>query len=182
MTVHPGTLPAGSSDVELTFRVPNERDNATTVGLQVFFPTDLPLLTIDVLPVTGWTAKVTSRTLATPVTTDDGTVSQVVSAITWAAKARGIAPGQYEDVVVGGRAGAWPAQPGPGSHHHLGVLIRGRDNPVHRHSTTAETLGIAAPAVSLAALGGIAVRIVRKSEPFGSATSTRLDDRSQSGV
>ena len=37
ITVHPSTLPAGSSDVELTFRVPNERDNANTVMAQVFF-------------------------------------------------------------------------------------------------------------------------------------------------
>jgi uncharacterized protein YcnI len=111
VTVHPATLPAGSSDVELTFRVPNERDDADTVGLQVFFPTDLPLLTVDVLPVPGWTAKVDSRTLATPVRTDDGSVSQVVSDITWTATAGGITPGQYEDFAVA--AGQVPSTPGP---------------------------------------------------------------------
>ena len=110
VTVHPETLPAGSSDVELTFRVPNERDNASTVALQVFFPTDLPLLTVDVLPVPGWTAKVTTRALATPVQTDDGPVDQIVSDITWTATAGGIAPGQYEDFVVA--AGKGPAKPG----------------------------------------------------------------------
>ena len=110
VTVHPATLPAGSSDVELTFRVPNERDDANTVGLQVFFPTDLPLLTVDVLPVPGWTAKVDTRTLATPVRTDDGTVSQVVSDITWTATAEGIAPGQYEDFAVA--AGQVPSTSG----------------------------------------------------------------------
>ena len=110
VTVHPDSLPAGSSDVELTFRVPNERDNATTVNLQVFFPTNLPLLTVDVLPVSGWVAKVTLRTLATPVSTDDGMISQVVSDITWTATAGGIAPGQYEDFVLA--AGRGPGQPG----------------------------------------------------------------------
>jgi len=110
VTVHPETLPAGSSDIELTFRVPNERDDANTVGLQVFFPTDLPLLTVDVLPVPGWTAKVDTRTLATPITTDDGTVGQVVSDVTWTATAGGIAPGQYEDFVVA--AGRGPGRPG----------------------------------------------------------------------
>ena len=110
VTVHPETLPAGSSDIELTFRVPNERDDANTVGLQVFFPTDLPLLTVDVLPVPGWTAKVTTRALATPVRTDDGPVGQVVSYVTWTASAGGIAPGQYEDFVVA--AGQGPAKPG----------------------------------------------------------------------
>jgi len=110
VTVHPETIPAGSSDIELTFRVPNERDDATTVNLQVFFPINLPLLAVDVLPVTGWTAKVTSRTLATPISTDDGTVSQVVSDITWTATGGGIAPGQYEDFVVA--AGREAGQPG----------------------------------------------------------------------
>jgi uncharacterized protein YcnI len=111
VTVHPSTLPAGSSDIELTFRVPNERDDADTVGLQVYFPTNLPLLTVDVLPVSGWTAKVDTRTLATPVRTDDGTVSQVVSVVTWTATAGGIAPGQYEDFDIA--AGQGPSRPGP---------------------------------------------------------------------
>jgi hypothetical protein len=32
------TLPADSGDIELSFRVPNERDNANTVSLPAFFP------------------------------------------------------------------------------------------------------------------------------------------------
>ena len=100
MTVHPDALPSGSKDVELTFRVPNERDNADTVGLQVFFPTQFPLLTVDVLPVPGWTATVHTQNLATPIQTDDGPVSQIVSDVTWKATGSGIAPGQYEDFPV----------------------------------------------------------------------------------
>ena len=100
VTVHPNTLPAGSSDVELTFRVPNERDDANTVMLQVFFPTNLPLLTVDVLPVPAWTATVQTQNLSTPVQTDDGPVSQVVSEVTWKATAGGIGQGQYEDFDV----------------------------------------------------------------------------------
>ncbi len=110
VTVHPGTLPAGSSDVEITFRVPNERDNANTVGVQVFFPSSVPLLTVEVLPVPGWTETVHTRSLSTPVQTDDGPVSQVVSDVTWAATAGGIANGQYEDFPVA--VGAVPDHPG----------------------------------------------------------------------
>jgi uncharacterized protein YcnI len=110
VTVHPTTLPAGSSDVELTFRVPNERDNANTVTLQVFFPTDFPLLTVDVLPVPGWSATVQTQNLARPVQTDDGPVSQIVSDVTWKATNGGIAPGQYEDFPVA--AGSVPDHPG----------------------------------------------------------------------
>lgn len=110
VTVHPTTLPAGASDIELTFRVPNERDDADTVGLQVFFPKDLPLLTVDVRPVPGWTSKVDTETLATPIRTDDGPVSQIVTDVTWTATAGGIAPGQYQDFEVA--AGSAPKQPG----------------------------------------------------------------------
>ena len=110
VTVHPDTLPAGASDVEITFRVPNERDTANTVGLQVFFPSNVPLLTVEVLPVPGWTETVHTRSLLTPVQTDDGPVSQVVSDVTWTATAGGIATGQYEDFPVA--VGALPDHPG----------------------------------------------------------------------
>jgi uncharacterized protein YcnI len=100
VTVHPTSLPAGSSDVELTFRVPNERDDANTVELQVFFPTNLPLITVDVLPVPGWNAVVQTRNLSKPVQIDDGEVSQVVSEVTWTASNGGIGQGQYEDFPV----------------------------------------------------------------------------------
>jgi uncharacterized protein YcnI len=110
ITVHPSTLPAGSSDVELTFRVPNERDNANTVMAQVFFPTNLPLLTVDVLPIPGWSSLVHTRSLAKAIQTDDGPVSQVVTDVTWTATGPGIAPGQYEDFEVA--AGSVPDKTG----------------------------------------------------------------------
>jgi uncharacterized protein YcnI len=113
ITVHPTTLPAGSSDIELTFRVPNERDNANTVKAQVFFPTDLPLLTVDVLPIPGWASAVHTQTLAKPVQTDDGPVSQIVTDVTWTATGGGITPGQYEDFEVA--AGLVP--------NHAGQLV-----------------------------------------------------------
>ena len=109
VTVHPPTMPAGSKDVELTFRVPNERQNADTVMVQVFFPTNLPLLAVDVLPVPGWSATVHTQTLATPVKTDDGLVSQIVTDVAWRSTSGGIAPGQYEDFSVA--AGSVPDKP-----------------------------------------------------------------------
>lgn len=110
VTVHPSQMRAGSSDVELTFRVPNERDDADTVKTQVFFPANLPLLTVEVLPVPGWQATVRTRALPKPVNTDDGEVSQVVSNVTWSATAGGIRPGQYEDFDIA--VGSMPDQPG----------------------------------------------------------------------
>jgi uncharacterized protein YcnI len=110
VTVHPSSVPAGSHDIELAFRVPNERDNANTVTVQVFLPTDLPLLTVDVRPIPGWSAKVNTKNLSTPVQTDDGPVSQIVSDVTWTASAGGIAPGQYQDFEVA--AGSVPDRSG----------------------------------------------------------------------
>jgi uncharacterized protein YcnI len=109
VTVHPPTMPAGSKDVELTFRVPNERANANTIMVQVFFPTNLPLLTVDVLPVPGWSATAHTETLTTPVKTDDGLVGQIVRDVTWRSTSGGIAPSQYEDFSVA--AGSVPDKP-----------------------------------------------------------------------
>lgn len=110
VTVHPETMPAGSGDIELTFRVPNERDNANTVGLQVFFPSNIPLLTVNVLPIPGWIGKVTTQTPSKPIQSADGPVNQVVTDITWTATGGGIAPGQYQDFDIS--AGQAPLQPG----------------------------------------------------------------------
>jgi len=110
VTVHPASVPAGAQDAEITFRVPNERDDANTVRLQVFFPTSPPFLTVDVLPVPGWTATVHVVNLPRPIPSDDGPVTQVVSDITWMATAGGITRGQYEDFAVS--VGSLPSRPG----------------------------------------------------------------------
>jgi uncharacterized protein YcnI len=102
-------MQAGSKDVELTFRVPNERQNANTVIAPVFCPTNLPLLTVDVLPLPGWSATEHTETLAIPVKTNDGLVSQIVSDVTWRSTSGGITPGQYEDFSVA--AGSVPDKP-----------------------------------------------------------------------
>jgi uncharacterized protein YcnI len=89
---------AQGSDATVAFQVPNEEDSASTVSLQVSFPTDHPVPSVDVQPVPGWTATVKKAPLATPVNTDDGPVSEAVSTITWTGGA--IAPGQFEQFPV----------------------------------------------------------------------------------
>ena len=186
VTVHPATMAAGSSDIELTFRVPDERDNADTVGLQVYFPTNLPLVTVNVLPVPGWTAKVDTRTLTTPIQAADGPVDQVVTDITWTATAGGIVPGQYQDFAIS--AGQAPLRVGSVVFKALqtyssGEIVRwiqvaGPQNPTPdapapvltltgptpataaaspAGSSSAEVLAIAALAVAIAALLGVLV-------------------------
>jgi len=98
VTVHPESYAKGATDGVLTFRVPNEEDTASTTKVQVFLPTDHPVLGVLVTPQAGWTAKVTHTTLKTPVTTDDGTITDAVSEITWTGGT--IGSGQYEDFDV----------------------------------------------------------------------------------
>jgi uncharacterized protein YcnI len=98
VTVHPDSYTKGATDGALTFRVPDESDTASTTKVQLFLPTDHPLLGVLVSPHDGWTAKVTDTELRTPVKTDDGTITDAVSEITWTGGR--IAPGRYEDFEV----------------------------------------------------------------------------------
>ncbi|MFF0011680.1 YcnI family protein [Streptomyces sp. NPDC005374] len=98
VTVHPDSYAKGATDGVLTFRVPNESDTASTTKVQLFLPTDHPLLGALVSPHDDWTAKVTDTKLKTPVKTDDGTITDAVSEITWTGGK--IAPGHYEDFDV----------------------------------------------------------------------------------
>jgi periplasmic copper chaperone A len=82
----------------LTFRVPNETENTDTVGLKVQLPADQPLGSVSVKPLPGWTYKVEQAKLATPITTDDGQVTEAPSVVTWtAATGNGIKPGEYNE-------------------------------------------------------------------------------------
>ncbi|MEW2113911.1 YcnI family protein [Streptomyces sp. NPDC005474] len=98
VTVHPESYAKGATDGVLTFRVPNEEDTARTTKVQVFLPTDHPVLGVLVSPHDGWTPKVTNTKLKTPVKTDDGTITDAVSEITWTGGR--IGAGQFEDFDV----------------------------------------------------------------------------------
>ena len=98
VTVHPDSYTKGATDGVLTFRVPNEEATASTTKVQVFLPTDHPVLGVLVTPEGGWTAKVTTTELKTPIKTDDGTITDAVSEITWSGGR--IGQGEYEDFDV----------------------------------------------------------------------------------
>jgi uncharacterized protein YcnI len=83
VTISPESAPKGAGDQLITFQVPNELDNANTVGLRVQFPVDHPIAVVAPQAIAGWTSKVTTTHLTTPITTDDGTVTDVVSEVDW---------------------------------------------------------------------------------------------------
>ena len=85
---------AKGSDTTLTFQVPNEMDNANTVKIDLKLPSDHPFSSVSVLPQAGWTYQVTTTTLATPITADDGSsVTQAASEIVWSGGQ--IKPGEF---------------------------------------------------------------------------------------
>jgi uncharacterized protein YcnI len=90
----PGAV-AGGSDQEITFRVPVEKDVATT-AVTVVLPTDTPIASVEVQAIPGWTHTEKTAKLATPIKTDDGDITEAVSEITWTANAgNGLKPGEF---------------------------------------------------------------------------------------
>lgn len=102
VTVDPSEAPQGGY-AKIAFRVPDESDTASTTKLDVYLPTDQPVASVLVQPVTGWTAKLTTTKLPKPITTDDGDeVTQAISQITWTADSAdtAIKPGQFQEFPV----------------------------------------------------------------------------------
>ena len=83
VTVSPERMARGTSDVILTFRVPNESATAATTGLKVQFPLAHPIIVVNPEAGSGWHVDVVRTTLAKPVTTDDGTFTSVTSEVDW---------------------------------------------------------------------------------------------------
>jgi uncharacterized protein YcnI len=98
--VQPSSAPKGS-DALLTFVAANEEDNANTVSIAVTFPTDHPIAEALTTPMPGWTAKVTTVKVTTPIQTDEGTVNEAVGTVTWtAASGGGFGPGEFGSFPV----------------------------------------------------------------------------------
>ena len=82
----------------LTFRMPNETDNANATELKVQLPADQPLASVSVKPQPGWSYTVTRAKLSQPITDDDGNqVTDYPSVVDWKATAGGIRPGEYNE-------------------------------------------------------------------------------------
>ncbi|MEN3539414.1 YcnI family protein [Microbispora sp. ZYX-F-249] len=95
VTVNPGSAVQGSW-TKIAFRVPNERDNASTTKVEVEFPTDHPLPFVSVRPVPGWDVKLTRGKLPKPVVSDSGdTITESVLKITWSGGK--IESGQFQE-------------------------------------------------------------------------------------
>lgn len=100
VTITPGTAPRGG-DAVVSFQVPNEEDTANTVKLELNLPADKPIASVATQPVAGWTAVAETTKLAQPIKSDDGTVTEAVTKITWTADVGGgIKPGEFQQFQV----------------------------------------------------------------------------------
>jgi uncharacterized protein YcnI len=104
VTVNPSNATQGGY-TKLTFRVPNEKDSATTTTLEVNLPQDTPIASVSVKPIPGWTATATKSKLDKPIKSDDGEITEAVTKIVWTANSpdAAIQVGQFQefDVSVG---------------------------------------------------------------------------------
>ncbi|QLH22861.1 YcnI family protein [Streptomyces sp. Rer75] len=97
VTVQPEQAEKGGYST-VDFKVPNERDDSSTVKLEVNLPTDHPLASVMPQPVPGWDVKVTKSKLPKPIETDDGKVTEAVTKITWTGGT--IDPGMFQQFPV----------------------------------------------------------------------------------
>ncbi|WP_422070604.1 YcnI family copper-binding membrane protein [Streptomyces orinoci] len=93
VTVQPGTAQKGGY-ATIAVKVPNEKDNADTVKVELDLDPKHPLASVMPQPVPGWDVKVEKSKLDQPVKTDDGTVTEAVTKVTWTGGK--IQPGQFQ--------------------------------------------------------------------------------------
>jgi uncharacterized protein YcnI len=101
VTITPNSAEQGGS-AELSFNVPNEEENSTTVKVEINFPADAPVVGVAVRPVPGWSETAENTKLQTPITNDDGDqVTEAVSKVTFTAGSGvAIKPGEFQQFVV----------------------------------------------------------------------------------
>jgi periplasmic copper chaperone A len=80
VSLHPNTLPAGSFPT-IDIRVPSEEESANTSKVSVQFPPGFLDVSVGYMP--GWKSSVKTQKLATPVKTDEGTITEQVREVTW---------------------------------------------------------------------------------------------------
>ncbi|MFF8832134.1 YcnI family protein [Streptomyces sp. NPDC015131] len=100
VSVQPQGDAAKGGYATVNFKVPNERDNASTVKLEVTLPTDTPMASVMPQPVPGWNVTVAKAKLAKPLEVHGKKITEAPSKITWTAAGSKIGPGQFQQFPV----------------------------------------------------------------------------------
>ncbi|MFD9544845.1 YcnI family protein [Streptomyces sp. NPDC060022] len=96
VSVQPQGEAAKGGYATINFKVPNERDDASTTKLEVNFPTDHPLSSVSAQALPGWKIEITKSKLAKPLDVHGKKINEAVSKVTWTADGTGIAPGYFQ--------------------------------------------------------------------------------------
>ncbi|MFF6875115.1 YcnI family protein [Streptomyces sp. NPDC012474] len=96
VSVQPEGTAAKGGYAVVNFKVPNERDDASTTKLEVNFPTDHPLASVMPEPMPGWKIEVTKSKLDKPLEMHGEKITEAVTKVTWTADGKGIEPGYFE--------------------------------------------------------------------------------------
>ncbi|ONK12727.1 YcnI family protein [Streptomyces sp. MP131-18] len=78
----------------LNVKVPNERDNASTIQLEIHLDPEHPVPSVMPQPVPGWDVEVTTAPLETPIEVHGSEVTEAPSVITWSGGE--ITPGTFQ--------------------------------------------------------------------------------------
>ncbi|MET9957919.1 YcnI family protein [Streptomyces sp. NPDC006326] len=97
VSVQPGEAAKGGY-ATLNFKVPNERDNASTTQLEVNFPVDQPLTSVMPQDIPGWTVTVEKSKLDKPLTVHGKQINEAVTKVTWSGGK--IEPGKFQQFPV----------------------------------------------------------------------------------
>ncbi|KPH99114.1 YcnI family protein [Streptomyces sp. NPDC086989] len=97
VSVQPGDAVKGGY-ATINFKVPNERDNASTTQLEVNFPIDQPLTSVMPQDIPGWTVTVEKSKLDKPLTVHGKQVNEAVTKVTWSGGK--IEPGKFQQFPV----------------------------------------------------------------------------------
>ncbi|WP_097865538.1 YcnI family copper-binding membrane protein [Streptomyces sp. rh34] len=100
VSVQPVGEAAKGGYATLNFKVPNERDQASTVKLEVNFPADHPLSSVTPQAVPGWKIEIDKSTLDKPLEVHGKKITEAVSKVTWTADEGEIAPGYFQQFPV----------------------------------------------------------------------------------
>ncbi|WP_413808484.1 YcnI family protein [Streptomyces sp. OE57] len=93
VSVQPGQAEKGGYST-INFKVPNERDDSSTVKLEVTLPADHPLASVMPQPVPGWDVKVTKSKLPKPMEMHGEKITEAVTKVTWTGGK--IEPGMFQ--------------------------------------------------------------------------------------
>src|SRR3954453_9354486 len=85
VSVQPEGSAAKGGYAVVDFKVPNERDTASTTKLEVNLPTAPPLPSVMPQPLDGWKVKVTKSELAKPMEMHGKKITEAVTKVTWTA-------------------------------------------------------------------------------------------------